>query len=389
MANTKKLRSMMYEQQIKHLPCTLDELCNRVDALGAKRYAGITHDKDVADSGKPAEDHVHVMLEFANPRSLNAVAKALGDKPQQIAKWENGVDNGFSYLCHRTTKARAKHQYDPALVWANFDYPAFLANAEKEVVKASRHAPVRLLLDDLRAGRLTKNEVIAQLSGADYARAKRQIEDVHALWLREEAERWRKEMAEKGAKVKTIWLFGESGTGKTNFARHLADEKGGPYFVSGSTRDVFQGYQGQHTIILDELRPESLPYADLLRITDPNAISYEVMAPSRYSDKPIAADLIVITTPFEPLDFYRAQVDASSRRTDMFAQMARRLDMVVKMEMDRMAPCGYNGAFGFLPIDGAAKGNPYSVLATPQSSSDPIGLFDSLTPDCPPIPRKP
>lgn len=389
MANAKKLRSMMYEQQLKHLPCAPDELRDRVDALGAKRYAGITHDKDITDSGKPAEDHVHVMLEFQNPRSLNAVAKALGDKPQQLAKWENGVENGFSYLCHRTTKARSKYQYDPAQVWANFDYPALLAKTEKQVVKASKHAPVRLLLDDLREGRLSKGEVIAQMSGADYARAKRQIEDVHALWLKEEAERWRKEMAEKGAKVETIWLFGESGTGKTNFARYLAEEKGGSYFVSGSTRDVFQGYQGQHTIILDELRPDSLPYADLLRITDPNSIGYEVMAPSRYSDKPIAADLVIITTPFEPLTFYRAQVGAGDRRTDMFDQMARRLSMVVKMDMDRMELHGFCGGYGYLPIKGAAKSNPYSMLANPQTYADPIGLFDSLTSDCQPITQQP
>ncbi|WP_322353815.1 Rep family protein [Paratractidigestivibacter sp.] len=388
MAKVVKLRAMMYEQQIKHLPCTIDELRDRVDALGAKRYGGITHDQDVADSGKPAEDHVHVMLEFKNPRSLSAVAKALGDKPQQIAKWDNGVENGFSYLCHRTTNARDRHQYDPSLVWANFDYPAFLSDTEKQVVKASKHAPVRLLLDDLREGRLTKDEVIAQLSGADYARAKRQIEDVHALWLHEEAERWRRDMVEKGTRVKTIWLFGGSGTGKTNFARHLAEEKGGGYFVSGSTRDVFQGYQGQHTIILDELRPESLPYSDLLRITDPNSISYEVMAPARYSDKPLAADLIIVTSPFNPWRFYREQVGQDRRHTDMFDQMARRLSLVVRMEMSAMWLCKLEPGRGYVTT-GQAKSNPYSAWAAPQVPASPADLFDSLTADCPPFSAKP
>lgn len=33
--------------------------------------------------------------------------------------------------------------------------------------------------------------------------------------------------------------------------------------------------------ILDELRPKSIGYADLLRITDPHALEHEVMAPAR------------------------------------------------------------------------------------------------------------
>lgn len=79
-----KSRNMMYTQQITHLPFPLDELEARLKALNPEKYAFVVHDKDTAEDGQPAEAHVHAMLTFTNPRSLNSVAKTLGDKPQYI-----------------------------------------------------------------------------------------------------------------------------------------------------------------------------------------------------------------------------------------------------------------------------------------------------------------
>lgn len=102
---------------------------------------------------------------------------------------------------------------------------------------------------------------------------------MYARHLQVSAAEWRAKMRDEGRRVQTIWIFGPAGTGKSSLAKQYAQSKGEPFFVSGSTRDVFQGYAGQHTIILDELRPSSIPYADLLRVTDPYAIEHEVMAP--------------------------------------------------------------------------------------------------------------
>ena len=108
-----KTRAMMYEQQLDHLPRLVDEMYRRIETLAPKRYAGIVHDSDTTDAGRPAAAHLHVMMEFQNPRSLNSIAKLLGDKLERIEAWKAGVENGFSYLCHRTDGARSKHQYDP------------------------------------------------------------------------------------------------------------------------------------------------------------------------------------------------------------------------------------------------------------------------------------
>lgn len=375
----------MYEQQLDHLPASVDDIYECIEALAPKRYAGIVHDRDVSNAGRPAADHLHVMMEFANPRSLRSVAKSLGDKPERIEAWRAGVENGFSYLCHRTDGARSKFQYDPSLVRANFDYPTLLGSIEPRVTRARSHSNIKVLLDDLLAGRIDKEGLVSQLSGSEYARAKRQIEDVYARRLQVMAAEWRQKMLEEGRTVQTIWIFGPPGTGKSSLAKHYARKRGEGFFVSGSTRDVFQGYAGQHTIVLDELRPSSLPYADLLRITDPFSIEHEVMAPSRYSDKAIAADLVIITTPYSPLEFYEAQAGgALSRRwleeVDGFGQLERRLSIVVEMQQREICLSEFREDLGgYWPVDGSSRPNPYSSFARGTAASmDRSSLYESL-----------
>lgn len=365
----RKTRAMMYEQQLCHLPASVDEMYWRIEALAPKRYAGIVHDRDITDAGRPAADHLHVMMEFANPRSVRSMAKSLGDKAERLEAWKAGTENGFSYLCHRTDGARTKYQYDPSLVRANFDCPAALASIESRVSKARSHSNIKILLDDLLEGRIDREGLISQLSGSEHARTKRQIEDVYARRLQVSAAKWRAKMRDEGRRVQTIWIFGPAGTGKSSLAKQYAQSKGEPFFVSGSTRDVFQGYAGQHTIILDELRPSSIPYADLLRVTDPYAIEHEVMAPARYADKAIAADLIIVTTPYNPMEFYCEQVRGATvgrpnDDIDGFGQLERRLSLVVEMRQKEICLSEFRVELGtYWPADGSSWPNPYSSFA--------------------------
>ena len=87
---------------------------------------------------------------------------------------------------------------------------------------------------------------------------------------------------------------------------------------------------------MDELRPKTIPYHDLLRILDPFNLTDPTIAPSRYSDKAIACDLIIIPTPYNPLSFYQKEFDKESdfSRVDSFNQLLRRLTLVVHMNDD-------------------------------------------------------
>ena len=280
---TPKCRHMMYTQQLSHLPMKdLTELQTIVEQkIQPERYALILHDQETDDKGNLKPPDVHVMMSFAHARHLSSVAHLLGDVPQYIEAWDSHHENGYAYLVHSTRQAQAegKHQYDPGEVIANFDYPAYFLSLQTKSVQKTRQQDMAAkdLIDAMYAGILTKSEVEQRLTGSQLGYYKRQIDAVWSKVLRNRADAWRKEMREQGKQVTVIWLFGVAGAGKTRLAREIAEKQGRPYFMSGSSRDIFEDYSSEGIIILDELRPKVMAYQDLLRLLDPFGV--EVKAP--------------------------------------------------------------------------------------------------------------
>lgn len=385
-----KYKNMMYTQQLKYLPAkTVDTLIDMIENLNPapKKYAVIVHDKDIDDNGNPEEPHVHAMLSFENARSLNNVASLLNDKPQYIEAWTRKEGNGFAYLVHATKNARKKYQYNSNEVKSNFDYFEELLKISNEVEKSKQQANINLMLDALYEGTISKAEVEERLSGSQYGRFHRQIEDVYAKRLQNLSLQWKKEMMAQGKKVKVIWIYGTSGTGKTSLALDYAKKANQKYFVSGSSRDIFQNYSGEHTLILDELRGNSLPYQDLLRVTDPFGIHSQVMAPSRYNDKALACDLIIITTPFNPLEFYR-EVFGDERdipkhlrknNRDSFDQLLRRISLIVEINQFWINAVEYDAkSMTFNHVANAKRKNTYFNPNQLAVTNETVDLFNSM-----------
>lgn len=246
----------MYEQQTSYLPnnMTPDELYEHIEKnLKPKRIASIVHDKDTKDDNvTPGEDHVHMMLQFDNARSVNQVAKEIGDKPERLEIWKGSVENGFSYLIHATDNARHKHQYSCDKVRANFDYPALISRISQKMKKIegiSSANKINGILDLIATGDMTVGEAKEQLTGSLYAKAGEKIKRAHELYLDRCAEQLHKEMIENEEIVEVHWFYGESETGKSFLAEKLAKETG-TYYKTTTTTDPFQFYQAEHTIIL-------------------------------------------------------------------------------------------------------------------------------------------
>ncbi len=380
-------KNMMYTQQIRHLPVgSTDQLVSRVKKMAPKRYALIVHDSDVNEQGEPAEDHVHVMLSFENARSINSIAKELGDEPQSIEMWKGKAENGYSYLIHATKDSGNKYQYPPSRVIANFNYQEEIKRITEEVERSRQTANSKVLLDSLYKGEISKEELEKRLSGSQYGRMRRQIEDVWCKHLQFQAAKWREEMKKSGKRIKVIWISGEAGTGKTSLAKEYAEKSGRPYFITGSSRDIFQNYSGEHTIILDEFRADMMKYPDLLRILDP--FGSQVMAPSRYNDKPLACDLILITSPYNPVEFYRQLFSrAPANFVDSLEQLLRRISLTIEMDASpHIRAVEYDKeAEAYRAVDNAEKENRYSRHYREQDStaSNPKELFESMFREAP------
>lgn len=356
-----KFRNFMYEQQIAHLPnnMTVDEIYNHVEqTLKPVRVACILHDKDLKDDHKtPAEEHIHMMIQLKNARSVNRVAKDIGDNPQQLVIWRNKVENGFSYLIHATDNSRHKHQYSCDEVRANFDYPALISRISQKMKKVegiSSANKINGILDLIATGDMTIGEAKEQLTGSLYAKASEKIKKAHELYLDRCAEQLHKEMIENEEVVEVHWFYGESETGKSFLAEKLARDMG-TYYKTATTTDPFQFYQAEHTIILDELRPEVIPYSELLALLDPFSRG-KVAVSSRYFNKALSCKTIYITTPYDPVTFYRFY---RLNSTDRGKQLLRRLSSVLLFDMDWIYKMEYQAQLqGYGEVD--KKENHYS-----------------------------
>lgn len=376
-----KYKNMMYTQQMEHLPFrTREELEERIKTkLDPKKYAiSEFHDKDIDGDGNPVEKHLHVMLCFQNARSLKNVASILGDKPQYLEKWDERANNGFAYLVHATSGAKVKAQYSPEKVLANFPYAEELKKQTLEVLKKKSRQKIDVLLDAYYNEEMTLDELEQELTGAQYGRYKKQIDNITSKILERHAYIWRQDMVKNNRRVKVIWIYGAAGTGKTSLARSIAKQDGRAYYVSGSSRDVFQSYNGEHILILDELRSNVIPYHDLLRILDPFGSQERIMAPARYSDKSLACDLIIITTPFNPVDFYDEIFD-DINTVDSLEQLVRRITITLYVNSDSIFAVRYHQERRhYYAVPDAECDNPYSQKNRPDSEIDVLEEFNQM-----------
>jgi len=370
---------MMYAQQLEYLKYNIEDLIKLIEEkIVPEKWALIEHDRDVDDTGRQEAAHIHCMMTFKNARSISSVAKLLGDKPQYLQAWNKNIENGFSYLIHATESSRGKYRYSVNEVRANFDYRTLVEKVAKQIGKSRERVQVNDVMNSLYDGKMTLGQAEDALTGAQYARVSRQLESVYLKRLQKEAEAWHARMRAENRLVEVIWLYGESSMGKTSLAIDIARSRNVSFFVTGSSRDIFQGYDGSHTIIIDELRPKCLGYSDLLRITDPHALTNGgVMLPSRFKDIPLAADLILITTPLDPYSFYRNEVGINTQ--DSFKQLERRITLAVEMRVDGIYQAKYQSAdAGYVILRDSFMFNGYSSIgrSAGKSGNSTVNTFN-------------
>lgn len=345
-----RARIMMYTQRLDIILANFQTLDDFEDCIKTNvctnpndKFAYIIHDNDTSKNPNQmfALKHLHLAFAFENPHSLTSIAKLLKDfrkdgspNTQTLTIFKGNVNNAYSYLCHRTKKAAGKYQYDPKDVVANFDYVTLLEQTTKEVKSARdlKKVNINVVLDNIVNGVMTIKEAKELLSGAAYTKNINYLNNAQAEAMRRNADKWRKNKKENNIPTVVIWLWGNSDTGKTSMAKEMATSSGQPYYLSGSSRGMWDNYDSNmHIAILDECRPEMFEtYRDMLSILDP--YQERAVAPARYYDRELALDTIIITSVYDPYAFYKHMIEPEKRNVDSFRQLERRITYSIHVE---------------------------------------------------------
>lgn len=351
----KRYRQFMYVQDLTHLKVKPTELKEILEKSGAEKWAFILHDKDtkedLGESGtlgtpskegekqapSPSEEasktlvrqHFHVVLKFENAHTIASIAKLFKDEDQYVQVWKGKIENAWSYLLHRTSGARKKYQYSPDSVVSNFDFKKEIKSIEDKV-KQSR-TKISEEIEAYASGELTKEELIEEIGVLEFAKRKKTLDAVEQVLEVRRQSAWLKEF--EGKRCLVIWIWGPAGSGKTTGAKKIFENSDLPYTVLGSSKDPFQPYscieEKGKNIILDDLRPNALTYADLIKVLDP--YQHRKMGPARYRDRPLTLEKIVITTPYSPKEFFNA-TNGIDPRIDTYEQLERRIAKIIKLD---------------------------------------------------------
>lgn len=139
-----------------------------------------------------------------------------------------------------------------------------------------------------------------------------------------------------------IWVYGETGSGKSRTIRDII-----PDAVSVSIKNGFvQGYRGEPYVILDDFRAHDLPFSELLKILD----RYPYTANIKGGSINWNARLIYITSCYAPHDVYTT--------SESVQQLLRRLTYVYKFPADKDECSTCLGTFINGLAQGPAEGEP-------------------------------
>lgn len=138
--------------------------------------------------------------------------------------------------------------------------------------------------------------------------------------------------------MECIYIYGDSQSGKSTYAKQIARDHNYSVFVSGGGNDVLDGYSGEDCVILDDLRPSTVALADLLKMLDNNTAS---SVKSRFRNKILECKVIIITTT-KPIDEFFGEVFQNEGEPKV--QLMRRCGLLIHMTKDVISLSVYDRA---------------------------------------------
>ncbi|HAR0503816.1 TPA: replication initiator protein [Enterococcus faecium] len=356
MASKKRCTNYMYVQQLDFLNLTIDELKRNCESdHSIKEFAMIVHDKDLKeDKSTYVEPHLHLFLNFKQQKSLKYVAELVSDKENYIDYFnkdtvpDKNERNGFLYLLHRTKSASHKHQYsiDELIVSDDSNIKQKIKKWEDNYFKfvkknesSNRRAVVKKYLEQYSEFLIDFDELERKLNRYEIAKNMDVIKKIDTLRLKKLHQQYVEDERYKNKKV--LWIYGSSGLGKTRLSKEIAQnfidnnssKRNQSIYMTQSNRDPFQDYTSENVIILEEFRSTTgIAENELFQILDKTNANFS--AGSRYSDKKLMPDLVIINSIYAPTEVLTSEIIDVN-------QMIRRIDAILHLDKMNIAKQKY------------------------------------------------
>lgn len=274
----KSYRTCEIVQQLEYL--TLSDIENGLDHNAIKDYAYILHDKDIDISGNLKSPHWHIYIRFKDSVPTESICKWFNINDNYINKIKGRFADALAYATHKNCSD--KYQYPDEEVKSNFDFKKEVESISSRNIDKVRKQEIVSLIT---SGIIRQYNYFDYISPDEYIKFKNVIDNAFAY--RSDT------LTYSHRNLDVIYIWGDSGVGKTTYAKELAEKKGYSYYISSCSNDLLDGYKGQDCLILDELRSNYIDISDLLKLLDNHTGS---TIKSRYRNKILECKLIIITT---------------------------------------------------------------------------------------------
>lgn len=292
-----------------------------------KEYAWIIHNKDTYTAedeeknpdhkeGKLKPEHIHLLLRFVQnqPQQIGDVPRWFGLAPNFLEKIKGRWSDAVKYLIHANTPE--KFQYSVDEVTANFDVENVIFKDNQDYLDSVINGILDGTIREYNKTLEIDKKVLVQKSRLINEAFKVRSEYLQATKLERNTE--------------VIFITGPAGCGKTTLAKKIATERGLAYFVSSGSNDIMDGYGQQPCLIIDDARPSSMGLSDFLKLLDNNTPS---SVKSRYKNKYLNCDLIIITTVLSIDNFYHNVFESENEPIN---QLKRRCRTLIQMDTENI-----------------------------------------------------
>ena len=261
--------------------------------------------------------HWHIVIKFKTPTPFANIKSKF---PLGYIINAGSLKGSIQYLVHLTDKSKKQYPWEKIVTNCTDMTPYKVQTSSQDEVT------IRTITDRINKGEIRQYNQFTEIPIEIWAKYKSRIENALVYYIE-------RVCMDKHRDINVIFISGETGLGKTTFAKTYCEGTKKSCCVSSSSNDPLQDYKGEDVLILDDLRDSDFKLTDLLKVLDNHTKS---TVKSRYHNKAFIGDTIIITS-FKPLSDWYFNMSKADKE-----QLYRRVRSQYKFYPDRIEAFQYN-----------------------------------------------